>query len=292
MVKKAHLVTGKGGVGKSLFAAALAQHLSSQKGSQSPSILLTELNDHSFYRDFLNQPEINYQPIKWKQGVDLAQWAPDDCLKEYALHLLKIESLYKLFMNNPVTKSLIQVAPGLQDLALLGKITSSPRKHGPPMDYDEVVVDSYSTGHFLAMLKAPQALQEAIPFGPMGEQTKSINEWIRNPEFMQVHLVCLAEELPITESIELFLQLKNEFGIIAKFYLNKLTGLKSEDLTSLDSESKEALEVILQSEAASKEKLNAAGIKYFELPLVTLQHPDELISTLARKLDNCAKELA
>jgi anion-transporting ArsA/GET3 family ATPase len=80
MVKKAHLVTGKGGVGKSLFAAALAQHLSTKLASQKPAILLTELNEHSFYRDFLNQPQIQYRPTSWKQGVDLALCAPEECL--------------------------------------------------------------------------------------------------------------------------------------------------------------------------------------------------------------------
>ncbi|MGZ3692189.1 MAG: ArsA family ATPase, partial [Pseudobdellovibrio sp.] len=125
MVKKAHLVTGKGGVGKSLFSAVLA-YLFSLENQQ---ILLAELTEHSFYRDFLSLPEINYKPTAWIKGVDVAQWAPEECLKEYALHLLKIESLYKLFIDNPVTKSLIQVAPGLQELALLGKLTSSPRHH-------------------------------------------------------------------------------------------------------------------------------------------------------------------
>jgi anion-transporting ArsA/GET3 family ATPase len=284
MVKKAHLVTGKGGVGKSLFAAALAQHLSTKLASQKPAILLTELNEHSFYRDFLNQPQIQYRPTSWKQGVDLAQWAPEDCLKEYALHLLKIETLYKLFIENPVTKSLIEVAPGLQDLALLGKLTSSPRGHGPPMNYEEIVVDSYSTGHFIAMLKAPLALQEAIPFGPMGEQTKSISSWIRNTDFTHVHLVCLPEELPVSESLELYERLQNEFGIKAEFYLNKISGLHGEDLHSLSAESKIALQLLLDNEKSAREKIAAAGITFKELPLIPLTNSEELVFTLAKKL--------
>jgi len=289
MVKKAHLVTGKGGVGKSLFAAALAQHLSTQKPSQKPAILLTELSEHSFYRDFLNQPEIGYIPKPWKQGVDIAQWSPDDCLKEYALHLLKIESLYKLFIENPVTKSLIQVAPGLQDLAIVGKLTSSPRKHGPPMDYDEIVVDSYATGHFLAMLRAPSSLQEAVPFGPMGEQTKSINEYICNSEFTKIHLVCLAEELPVTESIELYHRLKNEFGITAEFYLNKLSGLSAADLSGLDAEAIVSLQNFLEAEKWSRDKLSSEGITFTELPLVTHPHTDEIITSIAQRLAETGK---
>lgn len=284
MVKKAHLVTGKGGVGKSLFAAALAQHLSTKYTSQKPAILLTELNDHSFYRDFLNQPEISYIPKPWKQGVDLAQWSPDDCLKEYALHLLKIESLYKLFIENPVTKSLIQVAPGLQDLAIMGKLTSSPRKHGPPVNYEEIVVDSYSTGHFLSMLRAASSLQEAVPFGPMGEQTKSINDFIRNPDFTKIHLVCIAEELPVTESIELYRQLKSEFGITAEFYLNKMSGLTTADLSGLEADAIDSLQNLLESEKWSRDKLKAEEISFYELPLVTLPHSEDLVKTLSQHL--------
>ncbi len=291
MVKKAHLITGKGGVGKSLFAAALAQHLSTQSSSKKAAVLLTELSEHSFYRDFLKQPNISYIPKPWKQGVDLAQWSPDDCLKEYALHLLKIESLYRLFIENPVTKSLIQIAPGLQDLAVVGKLTSSPRRHGPVMNYDEIVVDSYATGHFLSMLRAPSSLQEAVPFGPMGEQTKSINECIRNPGFTQIHLVCLPEELPVTESIELYNQLKNEFGITANFYLNKMSLLNVSDLSGLSAEAIMSLQNLLESEAWSREKLKSAGINFIELPLVTLPHADEIISTIARHLDEPGKVL-
>lgn len=284
MVKKAHLITGKGGVGKSLFAAALAQHLSSRKHSKTPSILLTELNEHSFYRDYLQMPEISYEPRPWKNGVDLAQWAPDECLKEYARHLLKIESLYKIFMENQVTRSLIEVAPGLQDLAILGKLTSSPRRHGPTMNYEEIVVDSYATGHFLAMLKAPQSLQEAIPFGPMGEQTKSINEWIRNSEFTKVHLVCLPEELPVSESIELYQKLQNDFGIQAEFYLNKMSELQDADLNSLSEESKSSMQLLIQNENDARAMLSRNGITFKELPLITLPHSADLVATLQRKL--------
>ena len=284
MVKKAHLVTGKGGVGKSLFAALLAQHLSIQNRPESQRILLTELNEHSFYQDFLNAPEIGYKPIPWKPNIDLAQWAPEECLKEYALHLLKIESLYKLFIANPVTKSLIEVAPGLQDLALLGKLTSSPRKHGPPMDYDQIVVDSFSSGHFLSMLRAPQALQEAIPFGPMGEQTKNINLYIRDPEFTSVHLVCLAEELPVTESIELNNQLKKEFGIEPKFYLNKMSGLNKNDIATLPEAAKDSLKLLIDNETSARETLSRAGIKFTELSLIASQSTDEIFRQLLPQL--------
>lgn len=281
MVKKVHLVTGKGGVGKSLFSAVLAYHIS----TQNQQILLSELSEHSFFKDYLGLPEISYKPVAWKPNLDISQWSPDDCLKEYCLHLLKIENLYKLFFENPVSKSLIQIAPGLHELALLGKMTSSPRKHGPPMKHDQIVVDSFATGHFLTLLRAPAALYEAVPFGPMGEQSKSIDSWIRNPDFTEVHIVTLPEELPITESIELYEQLKKEFNINAKMYLNKISGLNESDLTGLSEEAQDSLKNILTSEAIARAELKKAHIKFIELPLITSLDIEVLIKTLASHLE-------
>lgn len=276
MVKKAHLITGKGGVGKSLFSVVLAHYFS----TQNQKILLTELSEQSFFKDFLNLPSISYHPIQWKPNLDICQWSPDECLKEYCIYLLKIESLYKLFFENPVSKSLIQVAPGLHELALLGKMTSSPRKHGPPMNHTQIVIDSFSTGHFLSLLRAPAALNEAIPFGPMGEQSKGIDSCIRNPEFTEVHVVTIAEELPITESIELCLQLKKEFGINPKMYLNKISGITPDDLIGLTNEGTSSLGDILRAENAARSELKKANIEFTELPLIASLD----VSTIIKKL--------
>lgn len=280
MVKKVHLVTGKGGVGKSLFSATLAHYFS----TQNQKTLLTELNEYSFFKDYLGLNEIGYKPRPLKNNLDICQWSPDECLKEYCLHLLKIESLYKLFLENPVSKSLIQIAPGLQELALLGKLTSSPRQHGPAMSYEQIVVDSFSTGHFLGLLRAPSALNEAVPFGAMGEQSKSINDWIRNPDFTQVHIVTLAEELPLTESLQLHQQLKTEFNIDAKMYLNKISGLTDKDLLDIKNpEAKDSLENILELEKWARFELKKSKINFIELELIASLDSKKIINTLLEK---------
>jgi len=276
MVKKAHFVTGKGGVGKSLVAAVLARHFS-QKNQQ---ILLAELSEFSFYKDFLNLPEIHYLPTKWTDKVDVSQWSANDCLREYALHLLKIEKLYELFFENPVTRSLVQVAPGLQELAILGKVTSSPRRHGPPMNYDQLVIDAFATGHFLSLLQAPRAMAETIPFGPMGEQSRSIDRYIRDPQFTEVHVVSLCEDLPITETLELYFGLQNNFQIRPRVYLNKLFNLTKNDLASLDTQAQDYLSAEIEAEQRAKITLQKNGIKFIELPLVTSLNTETILTTL------------
>lgn len=254
-----HFVTGKGGVGKSFFAASLAQALSKKADPERSPILLAELNDHSFYKDYLGKESLNF---------DVAQWTGTDCLKEYALHLLKLESLYKLFFANPISKALIEVSPGLQELAILGRATSLPRKHGPPLKYKHIVFDAFSTGHFLTMFRAPAGLAKIIHFGPMGEQTRSIDEWIRKPEFCHVHIVSLPEEMPATETVELYQSLKDEFGLTAKVYLNKYFTFKSSELKNESASVQKYFGNLLEQQEIAEKIFRDKKIKFIPVPFI------------------------
>ena len=280
MVKKAHFVTGKGGVGKSLVAALLAHFYS----LNSQQVLLTELSEISFYKDFLDLNQIGYKPTPWIPNVDVSQWSGADCLKEYAIHLLKIKKLYELFFENPVTRSLVQIAPGLQELAILGKVTSSPRKHGPPMNYDQLVIASFATGHFLTLLQSPKAMAETIKFGPMGEQSRGIDKWIRDPKFTEIHVVTITEELPITETLELCESLERLLDIKPKVYLNKLLNISKADVVSLNSQAQDVLLSEIESEASAKKILKKSGIDFIELPLVMTLDTTEIIQSLLQSL--------
>lgn len=283
--QKIHFFTGKGGVGKSTLAASFAYEIA--RNSASSNILLTELSERPFYQDFLQVPTQGYTPVrieKLSKNLALSLWSPQECLREYALHLLKIESLYKLFFENPVSRSLIQVAPGLQELAILGKVTSSVRQHGPAMNFDQIVIDAYSTGHFLSLLRAPKAMSEVIQFGPMGEQSKSIDRWIRNPDFCQIHLVCLPELFPVTETIELYQQVVQEFGLVPKVYLNKYLDLNISDLQDLSESTQNYFKNTIQIQNESVDLLKQSHVRFQKMKLQptldSLQLVDEISSQL------------
>ncbi len=218
MKQEIHFVTGKGGVGKSVLAASLALRLS-QTGKR---VLLVELGDQSFFRDFFDLPQVEFHPTQIKPNLSVALWSGDTCLREYAQYLIKVESLAKLFFDNAVMRAFINIAPALPELAVLGKITSGPRKHGPPLPFDCIVVDAFATGHFKALLEAPKGMAQAVQFGPMGEQSRNIDKVIRDKELCHYHIVTLPEELPLKEAAELSQDLKSEFDIEAEIILNKM----------------------------------------------------------------------
>jgi anion-transporting ArsA/GET3 family ATPase len=281
-MQKIVFVTGKGGVGKSVYAASLAQKYS----AMGKKTLLVELGDESFFKSFLQLPEVKYTPTKTRLNWDVALWSGSDCLKEYALHLLKSETIYNLFFENKVSRALIQIAPGLPELAILGKITSGPRHHGPSSPHDVIVVDGYATGHFLALLRAPKGLAEAVSFGPMGEQSRSILKTVMDPNICDYHIVTLAEELPIKETIELYDQLKAEFNISAHVVLNKKLkiDLESSQLNVKGNEFVRYVKENLNREEDARQRLKTKNLSSFEIAYIFNKTSYELIEEMASEI--------
>ncbi|MES3039490.1 MAG: ArsA-related P-loop ATPase [Bdellovibrionota bacterium] len=212
-----HFVTGKGGVGKSTFSLALAEKLA----AEGKKTLLVDLADSELFKCVFDLKKMTYEPQKVRNNLFLSYWSGSDCLREYIKYFIKIEALTALFFENPVTRALVNTAPALKELAILGKATSAHRGHGPKFEFDQVVIDSYSTGHFLALLRAPKGMSRIIKKGPMGDQSKKILDVLLKPEWVTYHIVTLSEDLPMKESLELRETLKDEFGIKAQFALNR-----------------------------------------------------------------------
>lgn len=281
-------VTGKGGVGKSTIAAAIAY----KKAKAGQRTLLVELGDQSFFQDYFEIPEVNYQPTSLEKNLDVALWSGSECLKEYAMHLLKIESLYRLFFENKVSRTLINIAPALPELAVLGKITSGPRKHGPPVPYDFIVVDAFATGHFLSLLRAPRGMAQAVQYGPMGEQSRAIDQTICNPDICKYYYVTLPEELPMKETEELDQVMRNEFKIEGKWILNRLfeTSLKSSDLKSASHSKNEKVdfEAYLQAVLSRQEKISADLLKmnrpWQTIPFIPQNKSMDLIKQVSERI--------
>lgn len=217
MTTAIHFITGKGGTGKSLIAAGIAL----REARTGRSTLLIELGERSFYKDLFDLPRVSYAPTNLAPNLDVALWTGPDCLREYAGSLVKVESLTRLLFENSVSRSLINIAPGLPELAILGKATSGPRNYGPSDKHDVLVIDAYATGHFLSLLKAPKGLAEAIRLGPMGEQSRSIDLTLRDKSLCHYHVVSLPEEMPASETEELVVALRAEMNIEPHIVLNK-----------------------------------------------------------------------
>lgn len=216
--QKIVFVTGKGGVGKSTVAMVLAKRYA----ELGKATLLVELGDRSYFTDVLGAGPVTYKPLQLQRNLDISLWSGKECLREYALHLLKIESLYRLFFENKVSKALIEIAPALAELAIMGKVTSGIRGVGPDLPYEVLVIDCFATGHMMALLRASRGMASAVSMGPMAEHSKAIDRVICDASICQYYIVSNPELLPVTESEELFDQITAEVKIRPRLILNKM----------------------------------------------------------------------
>jgi anion-transporting ArsA/GET3 family ATPase len=270
-------VTGKGGVGKSTVAAgiALSQALRGKK------CLLVELGNQSFFKDYFQLPKVGYEPQSLRPGLDLALWSGPECLREYAKHLLKIESLYRLFFENPVTRALVNVAPGLPEISILGKITSGPpRNVGPRLDYDCLVVDAYATGHFLALIRAPQGMAQTVSFGPMGEQSRAIDAVISDGAITKYVVVSIPEELPVTEALELSEKIEKQVRLRPLQVLNRQLAPADEGGSA---EFIQAMKTQQQQQSQALQRLQ--GFQVIALPFVLENQSWKVVEALAQEFE-------
>ncbi len=234
MARKILFFTGKGGTGKSMVAAgyALSQ---AQKGKR---ILLVELGESSFYEGILTKGPVGFEPKEISANLFLAHWDGYRCLRDYIHFLVKSEAITNLVYENPFMRTLIDVGPSLAELAIVGKITSGVRRVGPPLNFDQIIVDSYATGHMLAMLRAPIGIAEAVKFGPMASQCRDMIRVMRDNQTTGYFIVTLPEELPVTESIELYNDILMEVGVKSHFVCNSIMDVPvaGEDLERIKSD--------------------------------------------------------
>lgn len=261
-----HLISGKGGVGKSSVAASLAWSLS----LAGKKTLLVEFGERSYFRHVFHA-EVGNQPVSLNSHLAVARWDGESSLREYLLYLLKVEKVVDLFFENKVMRTLVRAAPGLRELSLLGKLTSGPRRTGPSMPYDEIVVDAFATGHFRALWRAPIGLGDAIRFGPMGDQSRAIVQVLKDPALTRFYVVTMPEDLPVTEGLELARDIQGEMEQTPSLVLNRWleSPLTLEKLTAFQGhEFADYVSAVLQRQDQCMQEIERRGFSARRLPWV------------------------
>ena len=201
---KLHVVTGKGGTGKTTVAGALALALAAG-GRQ---VLLTEVEGRQGIAQMFDTPPLPYEERKVavaRGGGEVYALAidPEAALLEY------LEMFYNLRRAGTALKKLgaidfaTTIAPGLRDVLLTGKVmeAATRERRGGGRLYDAVVLDAPPTGRIARFLNVNAEVAGLARMGPVRQQADSVMNLLRSRK-TAVHLVTVLEEMPVQETID------------------------------------------------------------------------------------------
>ncbi|HEX2195817.1 MAG TPA: ArsA family ATPase [Actinomycetota bacterium] len=202
------IVSGKGGVGKTTVAAALAI-VAARHGRR---VCIAEVDRKGTLPRLFGGPTLGYEPRQLSPGVFGMNIVPEAALAEYLDVQYHMKRISKVFTSTHFVDYITAAAPGLKDILMLGKIWYLEQGRGRH-DFDTIVVDAPAAGHMLTFLSAPMGLADAVRIGPVKRQSDWLVEMLRDPQRTRVHLVTLPEEMPVSETLETADALGERVGI-------------------------------------------------------------------------------
>jgi anion-transporting ArsA/GET3 family ATPase len=195
------IVSGKGGVGKTTVAAALA--LVAARRSRRVCVAEVDLKG-SLPRLFGAGP-LGYVPRELSPGVWGLNITPEEALAEYLRVQYRMHRISRVFSHSHFIDFIATAAPGLEDILVLGKVwylEQGRAAGGSTHDFDTIIMDAPAAGHMRTFLAAPVGLSDAVRVGPIRRQAQWILSMLRDPRRTRIHLVTLAEEMPVAETLE------------------------------------------------------------------------------------------
>jgi anion-transporting ArsA/GET3 family ATPase len=195
-------VTGKGGVGKTTVASALAL-FASQRGKR---VLVCEVDAKGDVSGFYEAPPTGFAEKEVLPGLFVMTMDTEASLREYLKLQLRIPVIGRI---GPLAKAfdfVATAAPGVREILTVGKLCFEVRE----CNYDLVVVDAPASGHIVGQLAAPQAINDLVKVGLIRSQTDWMLDILSDPAQTGLVAVCTPEEMPVNETIDLAVRVKKE----------------------------------------------------------------------------------
>ncbi len=243
--RKLVFVTGKGGVGKTTVAAALAM-LAAREGKRT---LVGEVDAKGNLADFFESGPTSFEPRPVAPNLHAMSMHTEDSLKEYLRLQLHLPALARIGPLARTFDFVANAAPGVKEVLTVGKFLWEVRER----HYDLVVVDASATGHIVAQLSAPQAINEMVKVGMVREQTGWMIHLLSDASQTGVVIVAAPEEMPVNETIELAATIREKTTVdIAAVIVNRV-------LPELFGRGEEEVFDLLRTPAKVKAVAEAAG---------------------------------
>src|SRR5689334_7817511 len=203
-----HIVTGKGGTGKTTVAASLALALA----SEGQDVLLCEVEGRQGIARIFDLDPLPYEERRIASGSDgssdrrgnvyALHIDPESALLEYLAMYYKLGRAGRALDRFGVIEFATTIAPGVRDVLLTGKVFEAAkdgRKGKNVRQYDAVVLDAPPTGRIAQFLGVNSELAGLAKMGPIKSQADTVMGLFQSPR-TAVHLVTILEEMPVQET--------------------------------------------------------------------------------------------
>ena len=196
-------VTGKGGVGKTSVALAIALAASRARRR----VLVVEVNPYGRIGEYLGGLTLTPEPTEIASNLAVAAIVPSVIMDELALRILRIRALARRLLESHTFRVVAAAAPGIEDFLTLVRIAGwesartglQRRRHR----FDLVIVDAPATGHSVPLLATPGTLLTMLPFGPLASTARELALLLNDGERTAIAMVTQAEEMAVNETLEL-----------------------------------------------------------------------------------------
>jgi len=162
----------------------------------------------------LGHPEVGADVTLVEANLSLVDLEPDASMREYVLSKIRLERVYRAVFENRMVRYFLRFIPALAETVMLGKVMWHLRQWpDAPGGFDRIVMDLPATGHALTLLGVPHSLVSTLPSGPMSTEARWMLDLLTDPVVTSAVLVCLPEELPVNETLELAQTLRGRLSI-------------------------------------------------------------------------------
>ena len=212
-----HVVTGKGGTGKTTVASAVALALASSPAH----VLLTEVEGRQGISQTFDVPPLGTEEtriVRLSGGGEVVGLSIDAkaALLEYLQMFYKLGRAGRLLEKFGAIDFATTIAPGVRDVLLIGKIYEANRRRrdgrhkgdSAPV-YDGIVLDAPPTGRIGRFLSVNSEVADLARVGPIASQATSITRLLQSDQTV-VHVVTLLEEMPVQETLESIDELRDK----------------------------------------------------------------------------------
>lgn len=243
------IVAGKGGVGKSTVAAALAQ-------------AATGVGLHTLLVEIEGKNPV----VGLDQRVERLAITPGAALADY-FDSLGLGRVSRRLLAAGIVDLVASTAPGIDDLLILGKIKQLEQTG----DWDLIIVDGPPAGQTIGLLRAPLSLRQAVRGGPIHTQAIEILNMLADPARCRVMMVSTPELTPVSELIDTAFEIEDQIGVaLGPVVLN---GIDDESLPKNGTGNSELNEALLYRRNRQQRHELACALLTQKLPLPQLRLP-------------------